>query len=251
MEVVVSFPLKTHLPTRKSNVSSARKLFALLRSKLPSRVLLNILLVSNNALLAQSSPQQTMRKSQDVPSSRPAGISELARDNYNRVAASALQIKDVLTKDPGIMVEVKHLIAKEASDNGQFVNDEDLTDQAVNDRLTNDLGFRAAVTRLVQRYGYLLPQFNPDSDAGKQQEFVLKERARRQVQIESQEDSNALQPHSNTTSSQTDDICDSANYDTCGARSANQARQNLPVLEDIDPHEGTPQEIPRQAQAAL
>ena len=246
MEVVVSFPLKTHLPTRKSNVSSARKLFALLRSKLPSRVLLNILLVSNNALLAQSSPQQTMRKSQDVPSSRPAGISELARDNYNRVAASALQIKDVLTKDPGIMVEVKHLIAKEASDNGQFVNDEDLTDQAVNDRLTNDLGFRAAVTRLVQRYGYLLPQFNPDSDAGKQQEFVLKERARRQVQIESQEDSNALQPHSNTTTSQTDDICDSANYDTCGARSANQTRQNLPALEDIDPHEGTPQEIPRQ-----
>ena len=120
----------------------------------------------------------------DVPAERRPGMSELARDNFSRVAASVLQIKDVLFKDPGLMVEVKRLIAKEASDNGQFVNDEDLTDQAVNDRLVSDLSFRSKVTRLLQRYGYLLPQINPESDAGKQQEFVLKERARRQVQIE-------------------------------------------------------------------
>jgi len=162
----------------------------------------------------------------DMPSERRPGISELARDNYGRVAASVLQIKDVLSKDPGIMVEVKRLIAKEASDNGQLVNEDDLTDQAVNDRLTNDLTFRSAVTRLVQRYGYLLPQLNPDSDAGKQQEFVLKERARRLVQIESQDDP-TLQPNRNVvTTTQTPAFCDATQEDDCDTRATNRVRQN-------------------------
>ena len=245
MGVVVSVPLKTHLQSCHT-VSSSRTLFGLLSSKLQCGLLLGILLICGCGLVAQSSPQQMVSTSKDVPSNRPAGISELARDNYSRVAASVLQIKDVLTKDPGIMVEVKRLIAKEASDNGQFVNDEDLTDQAVNDRLTSDLGFRAAVTRLVQQYGYLLPQFNPDSDAGKQQELVLKERARRLVQIESQEDANVTQPHSNTIGSQASDSCDANSYDNCGVRTTNQTRQNAPAPEDIGPHEGMPQEIPHQ-----
>lgn len=130
----------------------------------------------------------------DPRQSRAAGMSELAKENLNHVAASAVQIREVLVKDAGLLVELKRWVAKEAADSGQVVDDSDLSDQAIFDRLDHDVLFRSVATRLLQRYGYLLPTTNPDSSAGKQEELVLKERARRLVQIESQEDSEALKP---------------------------------------------------------
>jgi len=125
---------------------------------------------------------------------RSTGLSELAKENLSHVAASGVQIREVLVKDAGLLVELKRWVAKEAADNGQVVEDADLSDQAIFDRLDHDVLFRSVATRLLQRYGYLLPTTNPDSAAGKQEELVLKERARRLVQIESQEDSEALKP---------------------------------------------------------
>ena len=119
-------------------------------------------------------------------------ISELEKANLARVAASSAQVREVLIKDPGLLVELKRWVAKDASDNGQIVTDEDLTDDAIFDRLTNDVAFRSVATRLVQRYGYLRPGINPDSDMGKEQELLIKERVRRLVQIESQEKCPAL-----------------------------------------------------------
>lgn len=95
-------------------------------------------------------------------------------------------------KDPGLLVELKQRICNEATSNGQVISDEDLTDQAIFERLEEDVVFRSVATRLVQRYGYLLPAVNPDSELGKQQELVLKERARRLVKIEEQEDTGSL-----------------------------------------------------------
>ncbi len=115
--------------------------------------------------------------------------SELEKGNLSRVAASPAQIKEVLIKDPGLLVELKRWIAKDASDNGQIVSDEDLTDDAVFDRLVNDVAFRSVATRLVQHYGYLRPSVNPDSALGKEQDYLAKERARRLVQIESEGES--------------------------------------------------------------
>ncbi|MGB7845729.1 MAG: SLBB domain-containing protein, partial [Candidatus Acidiferrum sp.] len=120
-----------------------------------------------------------------------------AKENFDRVAASAAQIRSVLAKDPGILVELKRWIAKEATDNGQIVEDSMLADDAVFDRLDRDVAFRSMATRLVQRYGYLMPAPNPDSTMGKEQELILKERARRIVQIESQEDSELTRPSKN------------------------------------------------------
>ena len=73
-----------------------------------------------------------------------------------------------------------------------MVNDEDLSDQAIFDRLTNDVKFRSLATQLLQRYGYFKPQFNPLSDEAKEQDLVLKERARKLVEIEAQQDALAL-----------------------------------------------------------
>ncbi|HZC21774.1 MAG TPA: SLBB domain-containing protein, partial [Candidatus Binatia bacterium] len=133
----------------------------------------------------------------DRPQNRTPQLSELAKDNLNHVAASSVQIRAVLVKDAGLLVELKRWVAKEAADSGQVVEDSNLSDQAIFDRLDHDVAFRSVATRLLQRYGYLLPITNPESAFGKEEEFVLKERARRLVQIEAQEDSEEVKPGNN------------------------------------------------------
>src|SRR5262249_4365190 len=145
-------------------------------------------------------------------------VSDLSKENADRVAASAAQVREVLVKDPGILVEIKRWVAKEATDNGQVVDDASLTDDAIFDRLERDVAFRSVATRLVERYGYLLPSVKPDSEIAKQQELVLKERARRLVQIEAQEDSEALRPRSGIEAEATGTeraACDSRRDENC------------------------------------
>ena len=125
------------------------------------------------------------------PPARSSEVSDLAKENLERVAASASQLRTVLLKDPGILVELKRWVAKEATDSGQIVDDNALTGQAIFDRLDQDVEFRSIATQLVQRYGYLLPILNPDSEVAKEQDLILKQRARRLVQLEDQEDSGA------------------------------------------------------------
>jgi polysaccharide biosynthesis/export protein len=108
----------------------------------------------------------------------PSNNSDLARQNMSRVGASATEIKTVLVKDPGLMVELKRWVAKDATQHGQVLTEQDLTDDAIFDRLVSDVEFRAVATQLVQRYGYLVPQLNPDSVAGKEQDMLSKERAK-------------------------------------------------------------------------
>ena len=116
-------------------------------------------------------------------SGRKAGRQERAADwatdNLDLVSASPAQIRDVLAKDPGLMVELKRLMAKQAIEKGQIVAEQDLEDDAILDRLTTDTRFRALATRLLQRYGYLSPQLNPLSPSGKEQDLLLKARAER------------------------------------------------------------------------
>jgi protein involved in polysaccharide export with SLBB domain len=164
----------------------------IVRKKHGTLCALAILFICQMAAGQSISPQ---RASKDSESGTQAGsLSELGRENANRVAASAAQIREALIKDPGLLVALKRLMAKEATSNGQLVDDSDLTDDAIFDRLGNDVIFRSIATRLVQKYGYLLPAINPDSEIGKQLELILKERARRLVQIEAQEDAESMKP---------------------------------------------------------
>jgi polysaccharide biosynthesis/export protein len=140
-----------------------------------------------SSALAQNAVQQN--------ASERASFSKADGERTSHVAAPVEQIRAVLAKDPGLLVELERIIEREAIAKGQLVEDSDLTEQAVFDRLDEDSAFRAVATRLLQRYGYLSPKINPDSEAGKEQDLILKERARRIVQIESQEDSeSALAP---------------------------------------------------------
>jgi protein involved in polysaccharide export with SLBB domain len=229
------------------------------------RRLLPLLLLAPLGLSAQvQDPNRQPQQSQPSQQTQPRGwsypetkqeVSELEKDNLARVAASAAQVREVLIKDPGLLVELKRWIARQASDNGQVVNDADLSDAAVFDRLTTDVVFRSVATRLVQRYGYLRPGINPDSEMGKEQDLVLKERARRLVQIESQEDTESLKPQKNETVQTSTVPCESNQDRECVEgmlgrpnRAIVNPEQNVPPKNPAPnyPNEGQPQpQIPQ------
>ncbi len=121
---------------------------------------------------------QAKQERQQEPD-RQERASDWATDYLELVSASPDQIRDVLIRDPGLMVEVKRLLAKQAIDKGQIVGEQDLTDGAILDRLATDTRFRALATRLLQRYGYLTPQINPLSPSGREADMVLRARAAR------------------------------------------------------------------------
>jgi polysaccharide export outer membrane protein len=170
---------------------------------------------------------------------------DLSQENLGRVAASAAQIRAVLVKNEGLLVELKRWTAKEATDNGQVVDDSSMTDQAILDRLDRDLAFRSVATRLLQRYGYLMPTPNPDSDFAKENELVLKERARRLVQIEEQEDSDSLKPQRSGQDVERAAVCDPRREEDC-TQSSPSARQNTRAPNEISAPDINPQGVPEQ-----
>jgi protein involved in polysaccharide export with SLBB domain len=113
--------------------------------------------------------------------------SELATQNLSRVAATTAEIKSILLKDSGLMVELKRWVAKDATDHGQIVSDPDLTNENIFERLEMDVQFRSVATMLLQRYGYLIPKLNPESDAAKEHELLIAERTKRLAQIQEEE----------------------------------------------------------------
>src|SRR6266700_6110867 len=171
---------------------------------------------------------------------------DLTQENLGRVAASAIQIRSVLIKDEGLKVELKRWVAKEATDSGQVVEDSNLTDQAIFDRLEQDIAFRSVATRLLQRYGYLIPSLNPDSDFAKEKELVLKERARRLVQIESQEDSEALRQQKNDGDLERTASCDPRRDDDCAHQLPTDRRQKTRSRGVMPSPEANPQRAPEQ-----
>ncbi len=130
------------------------------------------------AYAQQESRQGTAQRSGEETAARvPGRPPDIVSDNLDKAAASADQILGVLTKEAGLMVEFKRLLAQDAGASGQILEESDLTDAAVAERLRLDLHARVLATRLVQRYGYLVPRLNPDSDLGAEQKLVRQERA--------------------------------------------------------------------------
>lgn len=199
-----------------------------------------------SALICQVSQGQTINRREDRPavqpaythSTRPPEPSELAKDNYSRVAASSVQIRVVLVRDAGLMVELKRWVAKEATDNGQIVEDSDLSDQAIFERLDRDIVFRSVATRLLQRYGYLIPATNPDSSFGKEEEFILKERARRLVALENQEDVNPSRAEKEEGTESDRASCD-PRQEICDNPAGRRSR-----IERTSPNTGPSQDVP-------
>ena len=101
--------------------------------------------------------------------------------------------KSILLKDSGLMVELKRWVAKDATDHGQIIGETDLSDYAIFDRLGSDIEFRSVATALVQKYGYLIPKLNPESDLAKEQDLLRVERTKWLAQAQEEERAQARQ----------------------------------------------------------
>src|SRR6266851_10315804 len=134
----------------------------------------------------------TVARPQDRQST-PVPTSELGRENLSLVAASPGDIKTVLQRDPGLMVELKRWVAKDATGHGQIISAGELTDGAIYARLDGDLQFCAVATALLQRYGYLVPKLNPESPAAKERELLLQERIKWLAQAQEEDRAAARQ----------------------------------------------------------
>lgn len=119
---------------------------------------------------------------QNKPTSPP--VSELERQNLGRVSARATQLVAIFHRDPGLLVELKRWVAKDASAHGQIIADVDLTDEAIFSRLDFDVQFRSEATMLVQKYGYLVPELNPESSLAKEEALRMQARARLEAQYQ-------------------------------------------------------------------
>lgn len=178
-------------------------------------------------------------------------ISELGRENLSRAAASPTDIKAVLIKDAGLMVELKRWIAKDATGHGQIISDRDLTDEAIFDRLEMDVQFRSVATLLVQKYGYLVPRLNPESEAAKERELLVQERTKWLAQAQEQERAIASQKrmekvrNAAACDSQLDEQCNNEQKPT-GRQSPEMQRQqeNLPPS-NIAPNDFNLPSMPR------
>ena len=167
----------------------------------------------------------------------PVSSSELARQNMAHVAASTAQLAMVLHRDPGLMVEIKRWIAKDATEHGQIIAEADLAEEAIFDRLEIDVTFRSVVTALVQKYGYLLPTINPDSPLAKQQDLVMQERAK-WITEEEEADRQKLRQEQEKALQQTQG-CDPRNAN-CAAQNTTtpypqQSQQPQPGIEQYPP----------------
>jgi protein involved in polysaccharide export with SLBB domain len=184
--------------------------------------------------------------------------SELGQQNLSHVAASAGEIKAVIIHDIGLMLELKRWVAKDATDHGQIITDADLTNDAIFDRLDSDAQFRAVATQLVQRYGYLVPQINPDSEQAKEQGLLVAERTKwlAQHEEEAREKSHAQ----NQQNLETTRGCDSRQSRECIPQSApgnsynnsgnpGEQQQELPPAgQGVSPNQPNQQGVPRRGE---
>src|SRR6266850_4333296 len=170
----------------------------------------------------QPAPQ---RSGSDSPARVPARPPDIISDNLDRVAASADQILEVVNKEAGLMVELKRLLAQDAGVSGQILEESDLTDVAVSERLRSELRARVLATRLLQRYGYLVPRLNPDSDLEAEQKLVRQERAQMLARASERRDSLGEGSPAGQSAA-----CDPRRFSECALPSSlPEDRESLPI----------------------
>ena len=143
-------------------------------------LLLVVILTVPTAVLARPRAQQAeapQAAAENSTRQETRSLPDLLSDNLDRVAASDEQILAVLNKEPGLLLELKRVLAQDAAMGGQILEESELVDSAIASRLRTELRARVLATRLLQRYGFLLPRVNPNSNLRPDQKLALQERA--------------------------------------------------------------------------
>ena len=194
---------KEHVPGKRL-LSAAALLFAMAAGIAPIALRAQNQPQNESQQSSGTQGQQAQSSGRNQQSAYPVQVANsdpLAALNLDQVAASTSDIRAVLSTNPGLMIEVKRLLALQATERGQILTQSDLTNQAVYDKLQSDLKFRSYVTRLLQRYGYLTPAVNPNSVLGQEQQILIQQRALQLARLEQQQGttSNPLTPTATNT----------------------------------------------------
>jgi protein involved in polysaccharide export with SLBB domain len=162
-----------------------------------------------------------------------------------RVTATADQILAAVNRDSGLMVELKTIYAQEAGLNGQVLEEKDLTDAAVEARLRQDLRLRMLATKLLQRYGYLLPRINPDSDLAEEHTLYLRQKAQEMQRAAARQELGGQFPLTQAAGCdpRTDLSCLAAQSSAMGAASGESPNSATPP----QPERQVPQQTPDYA----
>src|SRR5712664_1926910 len=193
--------------------------------KLIGLLALPLLFCSQGYAQRQTQGSAAQGSATETPARVPLHSPDIILDNLDKAAASADQILEVVNKEAGLMVELKRLLAQDAGASGQILEEADLTDGAVAERLHSDLRARVLATRLLQRYGYLVPRLNPDSDLGAEQRLVRQERAQMLARAAERRDTVG-----ETTTTGRNAGCDPRSSSECAVPSSlPEDRENLPV----------------------
>lgn len=169
----------------------------------------------------QGTRAQEVRQSADRDTK---ASTDLVTDNLDCVAASADQILELLNKDAGLTVEFKRLLAQDAGADGQILEEGDLTDEAVHEKLNTDLRARVLATRLLRRYGYLLPKVNPDSELAAERNLILQDRAYAIAHASE----GSMEPRGSSPAMQTSG-CDSQRWPGCDLLERESRREAFPA----------------------
>lgn len=174
-----------------------------------------ILCVGMSASIAEAAaPQEgaTVR----LPS---RAATDLVKDNLDRVAATPEQILEILAKEAGLMVELKRQLAEDAAMYGQLLEESDLTEATIADRLREDQHSRVLATKLLRHYGYLIPRLNPDSDIAAEHALDLRERSQQLERAHERRDASREGPSFARTST----------CDLSGSQGCAEAEPRLPA----------------------
>ena len=183
----------------------------------------------------QTEQSQQQRQRQRASEVQISSAAPLVAQNLNEVAASADEIRAVLASNPGLMIEIKRLLAMRASNHGQLLTENDLTDQAIYDKLSSDVEFRSAATQLLQHYGYLLPTYNPKSEVGQERQLLIQQRAIQLARMQQQQNA-GVGPSTQAAA------CNPSQNANCLPAVPNQAPPAMPMMPGALP--SNPQQVP-------
>ena len=105
-----------------------------------------------------------------------------------------VQVPSPFLDRAGAFDVTERAIAQDAGESGQILEESDLSESAVTGRLREDLRTRVLATRLLQRYGYLLPRVNPDSELAAEHNLAMRARVQQLERASESHDSNRAAP---------------------------------------------------------
>jgi hypothetical protein len=120
--------------------------------KLNRIVLVSVLVVGAQQFLWT---QNTLAPARGPVAGGVSGQSRADREAERLVALSADKIIEILSKEPGLLLEVKKELVRKAFEQGRILEPSDLSDDALFDLLRQDENIRVLATREIEDRSYI------------------------------------------------------------------------------------------------